>query len=380
VTISGEKIRTTARRVAAYGAVAVVALAAGAATFLAVDGPDPAEHRAAPVTTVTTTPPPTLPASTTTTAAPHDPRRGSGQAVTLAFGGDTHFEAGLHTLVLRDPDGGFLAPIAPVLGAADVAIVNLETPVTERGDPVDHQYVFRAPPAAFQALRGAGIDAVTMANNHGGDYGVIGVQDSIAAAEAAGFPVVGIGLDAAQAYAPWRVTVKDQRIAVIGATDVFEGAVAGNGQAGVAAARPVERLLAAVRDARASSDTVLVFMHWGDEGVTCPNVDQRRLERQLVDAGADIVVGAHAHVQQGAGRDGSAFVAYGLGNFIWYSEPGDSGRTGVLLVTVTGRDVDSYRWAPARIQSGVPRPLDGPAADEAVARWESLRTCAGLAP
>ena len=75
-----------------------------------------------------------------------------------------------------------------------------------------------------------------------------------------------------------------------------------------------------------------------------------------------------------------ALVSYGLGNFVWYGTSELSTRTGVLLVTVTGRRVDRYRWVPARIVDGVPRPLAGTVARDAVSSWRSLRGCTGLKP
>ena len=282
--------------------------------------------------------------------------------------------------VLADPAGGFLAPIAPTLSGADLAMVNLETAVADHGTPLDKQYVFHAPPVAFGTLRGAGVDVVTMANNHGTDYGEVGLQESLAAAESAQFPVVGLGADADAAYAPWRIEIKGQRIAVFGFAQVVDGQTASPTSGGVASAHDVARTVAAVQAARADSDTIVVYLHWGNEGDTCPTAAQKTLAQQLVDAGADVVVGSHAHRQQGAGRLGTAFVDYGLGNFVWYNESGDSGTTGVLLVTVTGRDTDSYQWVPARIRGGVPTPLVGSAATFASGAWSALQGCSGLAP
>lgn len=309
---------------------------------------------------------------------------GSGKPVVLAFGGDVHFEGVLATKLAASPST-VLAPIAPVLGRADLAVVNLETAVTDGGSASAKTFVFRAPPTAFAALRGGGVDVASMANNHGMDFGEAGLRDSLAAARRYRFPVVGIGRDDRQAYAPFRRTVNGQRIAVIGATQVLDDHLisawtAGPRKPGLASAKEVPRLLRAVREARRTSDTVVVFLHWGVELMECPTSDQRTLARQLTHAGADVVVGGHAHRLQGAGRMDGALVAYGLGNFVWYGTSELSTRTGVLLVTVTGRRVDRYRWVPARIVDGVPRPLGGAEARHEVSSWRALRGCTGLKP
>ena len=164
----------------------------------------------------TTTEPPT----TTTTRGP----RGSGEPVIFAFGGDVHFEGLLRSKLDSDP-AGVLDPIAPILRSVDLAVVNLETAVTERGTPAPKEFTFRAPASALIALDSAGIDVASMANNHGLDFGPQGLEDSLAARDVTGFPVVGIGRNAAEAYAPYRVTVNGQRIAVMGATQVLDQAV-----------------------------------------------------------------------------------------------------------------------------------------------------------
>ena len=83
------------------------------------------------------------------------------------------------------------------------------------------------------------------------------------------------------------------------------------------------------------ADVVVVYLHWGIQGESCPSADQRSIAARLVAAGADVVVGTHAHQLQGDGRLGRGYVAYGLGNFAWYSPgTGATSRTGVLTLTV----------------------------------------------
>ena len=313
-----------------------------------------------------------------------DTSKAAGEPVVLAFGGDVHFEGVLDTKLAADAKH-LLGPIEPVLRRADLTVVNLETAVTTRGSPRAKEFVFRAPSTAFAALRGGGVDVASMANNHGLDYGEAGLRDSLAAARRYRFPVIGIGLNAKRAYRPFRRTINGRRIAVIGATQVLDDELvsawtAGPGKPGLASAKDVPRLLQEVRAARKTSDTVVVFLHWGIELEQCPSSDQRTLARQLVAAGADVVVGGHAHRAQGAGLMGRALVGYGLGNFVWYATSELSTQSGVLLVTVDGRKVVDYRWVPARIVDGVPRPLTGSERRSGLAAWQSLRGCTGLEP
>jgi poly-gamma-glutamate capsule biosynthesis protein CapA/YwtB (metallophosphatase superfamily) len=323
----------------------------------------------------------TLAAFAVTGAAAQRPAKGP---VVLAFGGDVHFEEPIAS-ELRTSPKLVLASISRVLKPADLAVVNLETAITDRGAASSKAFVFRAPGTAFAALRAGGVDVASMANNHGLDFGIDGLRDSLAAARRYRFPVIGIGLNDAQAYRPYRATIDGQRIAVIGATQVLDDHLiaswtSGPGKPGLASAKDVPRLLRSVREARAWADTVVVFLHWGIELEQCPSEAQRTLAKQLVAAGADVIVGGHAHRVQGAGRMGGALVGYGLGNFVWYGTTELSTQTGVLLVTVDGRRVLRYRWEPARIVDGTPRPLAGAERRAGIASWRSLRACTGLRP
>ena len=204
--------------------------------------------------------------------------------VTIAFAGDVHF-AGVLSDRLTSPTTA-MGPLTGVLAAADLGILNLETAVTTRGAPQPKEFTFRSPPVVFDALRDAGVDVVTMANNHALDYGMSSVPDALAAASAAGLPVVGLGADDQQAFAPWMTTVKGERIAVLGATAVVDDRLvrtwsAGPGQPGVATAIDGrnDRLVAAVRAARGQADTVVVELHYGKDLTTCPTAVQRRLAR-----------------------------------------------------------------------------------------------------
>jgi poly-gamma-glutamate capsule biosynthesis protein CapA/YwtB (metallophosphatase superfamily) len=301
--------------------------------------------------------------------------------VTFAFAGDVHFEGPLRRALAADP-ATVLAPIAGALRPYDIAMVNLETAITERGRPQPKQYTFRAPAGALSALTAAGIDVASEANNHGVDFGPLGLNDTLSArAHSPGVKVIGIGRDAADAYAPHRATVHGQRIAIIAASQVIDGSLIASWSAtethpGIASAKDVPRLLTAVLTARANSDTVIVFLHWGVEGAKCPSASQRTLAAQLVAAGADVVIGSHSHQLEGAGRLGTALVDYGLGNFAFYTGT----TSGFLTVTMTGRHVDAYDWVPARINGGVPQPVAGPTAGTALDSWRELRACTDLAP
>jgi poly-gamma-glutamate synthesis protein (capsule biosynthesis protein) len=374
--------------------VAVVLVAAAGAAVLWLSRGDAPEVASAPTADVSNPPSEddgtggssasTSTTATTTTTTVRDPVLGNGTPVTLAFAGDTNFEGVIADRLAADPASVF-GPIVPVLAGADLTVVNMETAIGHGGTAAPKEFTFQAPPEALESFRAAGVDVVSAANNHGMDFGPESLEETLAAEAASGFPVIGIGHDEDEAFAPFVMEVRGQRIAVIAATQVLDASLvdqwtAGVGKPGLASAKRVDRLIAEVEAARAVADTVVVFLHWGVEGQTCPSAGQTELAQQLVDAGADVIVGGHAHRLQGGGRLGDAMVHYGLGNFAFYAGSPEGARTGVLRVTVTGRRVDGYEWVPARIVDRQPQPLAGAEAQAELARWEAQRACTGLTP
>ncbi len=289
------------------------------------------------------------------------PRSGGGPA-TLAFAGDVHFEGSSAAAL-----SGRIGSAYGVLRGADLAVVNLETAVTDRGTPQPKEFLFRAPARAFGMLERAGVDAVSIANNHGMDYGRVGLTDTLAAAKASGMPLLGGGQDDEAAWTPLRRDVRGVRVSVFAATDVLDDFAisswpAAPGRPGLASSKGTSRLLDRVKAERGQADVVVVFLHWGKERVVCPTARQQELARLLSAAGADIVVGSHAHVVQPVATVGKTLVHYGMGNFQFYSGGGPGANTGVLTVTVTRDGVTGSTWRPGTIVGGVPMILAGEAA------------------
>jgi poly-gamma-glutamate capsule biosynthesis protein CapA/YwtB (metallophosphatase superfamily) len=303
--------------------------------------------------------------------------------ITLAFVGDIYAEHSLADRLDTDPDG-FVGPFSTALRDADLAIGNVEAAITGRGAALDKEFAFRASPSIVDALVSGGIDVLSVANDHALDFGPEGLAETLTL-ESEGAPLIGVGRNEDEAYAPFVREVGGHRIAVIAATQVIDADrisdwTAQDDSAGVASAKRSDRLVEEVEDVRSEADTVVVFLHWGTEAEDCPNRNQQELAETLVEAGADVVVGSHAHRLQGAGRLGDGFVGYGLGNFLFGAVDDATARTGVLTVEVDGRQVLGYEWVPGEIVDRVPQPLEGEAATTAADEWEALRECTDLTP
>ncbi len=319
------------------------------------------------------------------------------RSITLAFAGDLNFDQQLEPL-LTDP-GPLVGALRPLLAGADLAMLNLETAITTRGTPEPKTYHFRAPATALDAVASTGVDVVTMANNHAVDYGPVAFADTLAAKAHSPIPVVGIGHDAAQAFAPAVFHRAGLSIAVLGSTEIDDLTLnkfpATETSPGVATNLDPTRLLAAVRAASRQYDVVVVYLHWGLDYTSCPDSIQPQMAARLSAAGADIVVGSHAHRVEGGGWLGATYVDYGLGNFVWARDDGDNGVSGVLTLTVgvpevlareraahpfTDRSVvTSAEWTPLQIgDDGIPREPDPTQQGELSRRWSDARSCTDL--
>jgi hypothetical protein len=332
--------------------------------------------------------------STVVTTAQHFPKRsplnpdwkGDGKSVTLGFGGDVHFAGAVGQRLATNPSTALGTTIPQLFANTQLNMVNLETAVTNGvcPEPQSKPYIFDAPPTAVTALKSAGVSLATEANDHGEDCGAQGLSQNLTIAAQAKYPIIGIGNNATQAFAPYRITLNGQRIAIISATQVIAsnlvaGWTATSTQAGVASAIDPTALVREVQQVRKSADTVIVYVHWGSETQACPNPQQAPLAQQLAKAGADIVIGTGAHVLLGAGYMGSAYVDYGLGNFAFYDDTAPETDSGSLIITAMGRHVTGVAFRPATILNGLPQPLTGTPAQTALQSWNSARSCTNLA-
>jgi Bacterial capsule synthesis protein PGA_cap len=342
--------------------------------------------KAPPTPTTTTTPSHAVTTGHFPARSPLNPTwKGNGKAVTLGFGGDVHFEGAVGANLATNPSTALGTTLPKLFSGANVSMVNLETVVTDGTcpEPQSKQYIFDAPATAVTALKGAGISLVTEANDHGLDCGPQGLSQNLTIAQQDGYPIIGIGNNAAQAFMPFRVTIDGQRIAIIAATQVISDNLvntwtATSTQGGVASAIDPTQLVREVQQVRRTADTVVVYLHWGTETQACPNPQQGPLARQLVKAGADIVIGADAHVLLGAGYLGTAYVDYGLGNLAFYDTQPPETNSGTLIVTAEGRRITGAVWRPATISNGLPQPLSGSAATSATESWNAARGCTNL--
>ncbi|GGH24333.1 CapA family protein [Paenibacillus segetis] len=210
--------------------------------------------------------------------------------------------------------------VAPKLKQADMAFANLETPVSTKGKPVDNKtFVFRSKPTALAGLVYAGVDGVTVANNHILDYGKDAMLDTIVQLNKYKIGYTGAGKNIKEAFSPYVKTIKDKKIAVLGVSRVLSGPswYAGEKNAGAASAYTLEPLLTEIKKSTQENDFTIVYLHWNEEFKDYPEPYARKLAKQMIDSGADMIIGAHSHCLMGIEYYQHKPIYYSLGNFVF---------------------------------------------------------------
>lgn len=203
------------------------------------------------------------------------------------------------------------------LRKADVVFGNLECPLSERGRRCANDVCYRASPGFAAAIARAGFDIVSLANNHIFDYGEPAFLDTLASLRENGVAIVGAGENAAAARAPVMVAVGDLNVASLAYSMIGRDWIyATDTESGIAPLNPMV-VAQDVARARGGADVVLVSVHWGVEYQPVPCPRQRQLARELIDAGADVILGHHPHVPGSIELYRGRPIFYSLGNFLF---------------------------------------------------------------
>ncbi len=248
------------------------------------------------------------------------PQAHSDKPVDVVFAGDAMMDGSVKRAIHRwGPDFPF-RNVKKEVSRADLAVVNLETSVTQANRKDDVQlFNFKSDPSSLDGISHAGFDLVSMANNHVLDYMETGLFDTFRNIKRHRLSYVGAGMNEREAYSA-RTFVRNGKTIKIAAFARFlpsENWFAHGDHPGVAEAYQSERVMKAIARERAGADYLIVFMHWGVEKNNHPEAWQRDMARKMIDAGADAIVGSHPHVLQGFEFYKDKPIAYSIGNFLF---------------------------------------------------------------
>lgn len=261
--------------------------------------------------------------------------------ITIDFVGDINLDPTWYTMELANRNGGIASCISEEifdeLQSADITMVNNEFCFTRETQTQEGKaYSFKADPAQVDALDLFGADIVSLANNHTCDYGEAGLLETMDTLKEKGIVYSGAGRNLDEASAVQYFVTGGRKIAFVSATEIERfyhfTKKAGENTPGVIKTQQEETVLAEIAEARANSDYVIMFVHWGAEGKIKQDDDQRALAQKYAEAGVDAIIGSHPHRLQGVEFIGDVPVVYSLGNF-WFS-------TGTLYATIGQIEID----------------------------------------
>lgn len=270
------------------------------------------------------------------------------QEKVLVFTGDVYLSPYVIERYDREGIQGVLSErLLEEMTSADVAMANEEFPFSVRGEPAeDKQFTFRIDPSYVKVMKDMGIDLVSIANNHALDYGTEALSDTFDTLDQAEIAYIGAGAARERASQPFLVEKEGQTFGFLAASRVIpvpEWNIE-NRQPGMLCTYDSQALCESIRKTRQQCDFLTVYVHWGIERENVPKEYQRELAKAYIDAGADLVVGAHPHVLQGIEYYNGNPIVYSLGNYIFNQE---IASTMLLKVTVSRENKPILQVIPA---------------------------------
>ncbi len=266
------------------------------------------------------------------------------EPVSILFVGDIMFDRGVRASIDKNFAGDYNALFAQAsyLRDADITFANLEGPVAEETTRrTGSRMQFRMDPKGILALKDAGFDVVSFANNHIGDYQTEAFLETLTHLNDNGVLYAGAGKDVEEASTPRIIEVRGMKIGFLGAADIGpEWMKAGEGKPGIILGND-PNLAKYIANAKSKVDILVMSFHWGNEySLVIPR--QEELAHMAIDAGADIVVGHHPHVMQKFEYYNNKPIFYSLGNFIfdqYFSEHTMRGMIGKVSIDPSTHDI-----------------------------------------
>lgn len=246
----------------------------------------------------------------------------------LSFAGDINFDENWTTMKYYNTvENGIYDCISPelikMMNDADIMCINNEFTYSTGGTPLNNKaYAFRAHPSRVNILKDMGVDIVSLANNHAYDYGEESLIDTLATLKEAGIDYFGAGHNLEEAMKPVYYEIDGKTIAYVAASRAEKNKMtpqATEDSPGILRSYDIELLVQAIKEAKENSDYVIAYLHWGTEYSYELEEVQLTTGKEYLDAGADIVIGAHPHVIQGIEYYDGKPIVYSLGNF-WFND------------------------------------------------------------
>jgi len=262
--------------------------------------------------------------------------------MTFLFTGDVMLDRGVRSSVLKNFNGdyaSFFEKIEIFYNVdADVIFANLEGPASDKGKDRKNLYSFRMDPVVIPALSGAGINLVSVANNHAGDWGREAFLDTLKNLEENEIAYIGGGKTKKETEEPIIFEDYGMKVGFLGFSDVGpDWMTATETETGILLTKD-PNFSKIIEEASQKVDYLIVSFHFGDEYKTTHNIRQEYLAHRAIDAGAKIIIGHHPHVIQDIEYYKDGLIVYSLGNFIFDQGFSEDTMKGMLLELKLTRD------------------------------------------
>ena len=275
--------------------------------------------------------------------------------ITMIFVGDVMLAEKPGQLI-RQKKNPF-AHVDVLFKSADLRIGNLECTVSHMGKAEPKPYTFRAHPRVIGVLKKY-FDAVSLANNHTGDFGPVAFADMLDALDKQKMPYFGGGRSLRTSHAPFMSEIKGKRIAILGYDGFFPRSFESLEDRPGVAWLDEDFIVADIKNAKQNlhADLVIVYPHWGWEYEKKASARQQQLAHLMIDSGADAVVGGHPHVTQNIEVYNGKPIFYSLGNFVFNGFDDAETTTGwILKLTLSAEAALSWTIIPVRLdKDGTP--------------------------
>ena len=274
----------------------------------------------------------------------------------ITFAGDVCFHENGYVMDYYDTVNDLKQCISPellqIMNDSDIFCLNHEYTIGESGTATTaKRYTFQANPERMGLLQEMGVDLVTLANNHVYDYGPEGLYETCDLLDKASIDYIGGGRDISDAKKAAYYEINGIKIGIVAASNAEVHRYtpqATETSPGILLAYDMTEYLEVVKEAAQNCDYLIAYMHWGTEDSNYLNEQQQSEGRQLLEAGADIIVGGHPHVLQGIEYVDGKPIVYSLGDF-WFNK--ETKYTGLLQLTIDQNGLKEMSFVPA-IQTG----------------------------
>ena len=282
------------------------------------------------------------------------------EEISICFTGDVLLDRGMRTKIVTLAEKSQFEGVDLLFHSSDYTVINLECPVTKQSTPINKKYIFRGEPEWLKYFKNAGITHTILANNHINDQDRRGVTSTIENLNKYNIIPIGAGLNQTEACSPVFIKLHNSTIAIFAAVRVilenwmYLEELPGPCQAST------DDLCEEIKKLKKNHPGIIIItsLHWGIEYRQIPHLDQRMAAHELINAGADIIIGHHPHVVQTIEIFKGKAIFYSLGNFIFDSTPPISKKSIIVRLRIRENHTEEIQIYPVKIKHYIPYIMD----------------------